>query len=198
MPLASMGGHTTPKQYLDAQFNYERTACDEHPAYGYRVLDSACPGNRVYYAAVQRSEAGIVGDVHAVICLVRWNPRAADDAFAYKDMDETMGPVEAECPLRILELLSSTRNPHALDWRRRCHKALQRRKRVLPDGALIRFPSPLAFSDNTRHELMRVSRQGRRIVLTRADGGGRYHVRNLLDHPFEIVRERKIAPTRFT
>ncbi|WP_103727520.1 hypothetical protein [Novosphingobium sp. HII-3] len=199
MPLASMGGHTSPKQYLDAQFTYERAEADEQPAHGYRVLESACPGNRVYYAAVQRYEDDVPGEVTAIICLVRWNPKAADGfVFAYKDMSESMGPCEAACPLRVLERLTSTNDPNALDWRRRCFATLRRRQRDVPDGALIRFAQPISFSDHSQHQLMRVSRQGRRIVLSSSDGRGRYRVSDLLDRKFEIVRERRIAPTIFT
>lgn len=199
MPLASMGGHTSPTQYLDAQFTFGRAATDDQPAHGYRVLESACPGNRVYYAAVQRSDDGVAGQISAVVCLVRWNPKAKDGfVFAYKDMSESMGPNEADCPLRVLERLTSTNNPVSLDWRRRCFATIRRRSRKLPDGALIRFPEPIAFGDNSRHELMRVLHQGNRIILTRSDGCGRYRVGNLLDRKFEIVRERRIAPTIFT
>ncbi|MGE4404383.1 DUF6927 domain-containing protein [Pseudomonas sp.] len=199
MPLASMGGHKSPKQYLDAQFTYERAGTEEQPAHAYRVLESACPGNRVYYAAIQRHEDGEPREVSAIVCLVRWNPKAADGfVFAYKDMSESMGPNQADCPLRILELLSSTNDPVALDWRRRCFATLRRRQRHVPDGTLIRFSQPIAFSDNSRHQVMRVSREGRRIVLSTSDGRGRYRVSDLLDRKFEIVRERKIAPTIFT
>ncbi len=199
MPLASMGGHTSPKQYLDAQFTYERPATAEQPSHGYRVLESAFPGNRVYYAAIQRYDDGDPGAVIAVVCLVRWNPKAADGhVFGYKDMDETMGPYEADCPLRVLERLTSTNNPVALDWRRRCFATIRRRSRKLPDGALIRFSEPITFSDNSQHQVMRVSRQGQRILLSTSDGCGRYRVSNLLDRRFEIVRERKVAPTIFT
>ena len=199
MPLASMGGHTSPKQYLDAQFTYERAAISENPSHGYRVLESACPGSRAYYAAIQRFDDGAPGEVTAVVCLVRWNPRAKDGfVFAYKDMSESMGPHEADCPLRVLERLTSTNDPVSLDWRRRCFVTIRRRSRKLPDGALIRFSEPIAFSDSTRHELMRVRRQGTRIILTSSDGNGRYRVGNLLDRKFEIVRERKVVKTIFT
>lgn len=199
MPIASMGGHTSPKQYLDAQFTYERAATDDLPFHGYRVLESACPGNRVYYAALERYDSTGTQEVSAVVCLVRWNPKSADGyVFAYKDMSEGMGPFEAGCPLRILDRLSSSNDPNALDWRRRCHAAVRRRSRKLPDGALIRFPEPVAFSDGNRHEVMRVKREGTKIILTSREGAGRYRVSNLLDRKFEILRERKISPTIFT
>lgn len=199
MRLASMDGHASPKQYLDAQFTYERSATEEAPHHGYRVLESACPGNRVYYAALQAYDDKGPGAVTAIVCLVRWSPKAADGyVFSYKDMSEIMGPNEADCPLRILDRLTTTSDPNALDWRRRCFVTIRRRSRELPDGALIRFPEPIAFSDDSRHELMRVKRSGNQIVLTRSDGTGRYRVSGLLDRKFEIVRERKIMPTIFT
>ena len=42
------------------------------------------------------------------------------DNFGYKDMDETEGPVEAKCPVSILNLLSPTENECAKKWRSRC------------------------------------------------------------------------------
>lgn len=43
--------------------------------------------------------------------------------WGYKDMDETMGPVESRAPVQILEMLSPTTNHHALEWRERCRAA---------------------------------------------------------------------------
>lgn len=196
MTRAGMGDTPTPKQYLDAQFTYEREAVEGTPFHGYRVLASTC--SRHYYAAVQAYDESGLGDVFGVVCLVRWNPRAADGyAFAYKDMSEMAGPYEADCPLKILELLSPTDNPVALDWRRRCHEALLRRKRHLPDGALIRFATAITFTDGTSHQVMRVRRGKSRIVLSPRDGYGRYTVSRLFDRTFEIVREAKVMPTIF-
>lgn len=196
MTLAGMGDTPTPKQYLDKQFTYEREAADGAPFYGSRVLASACRGT--YYAAVQSYDKTGAGIVAAVICLVRWNPRAADGyVFAYKDMGETGGPYEADCPLRVLDLLSPTDNPVALDWRRRCHEGLLRRKRHIPDGALIRFAEAIAFTDGSSHQVMRVRREKNKIILSPKDGSGHYTVSRLLDRNFEIVREAKVMPTIF-
>lgn len=142
MPTWSMGGHKTPKAYLDDQFTYERAAESDTPFRALRVLRSACVGNRTYYAAAERyDETGATQEVFAIVCLVRWSPRSkSDEHFGYKDMTEHMGPCEDDCPAGILELLTSTDDPNALDWRRRCHARLAKRSRQVPDGALIRFP----------------------------------------------------------
>jgi hypothetical protein len=194
-----MGEHTTPKAYLDAQFTYERVACGDAEFIGLRVLDSACPGNRTWYGAIERyDEAGRGVYVFAGICLVKWNPRAKDDLIlGYKDMDETAGPSEAACPQRILDLLTSTSEPYALDWRRRCHTLARLRARKLPDGALIRLPEAMTFTDGSKHSEFRAQREGRRIVLTDPDGRGRYRVSQLMDRAFEIIREPMQVRTVF-
>ena len=108
MPRGSMGGHATAKAYLDNQFTYERVQ-DDGSSEGLKVLASSCPGNRVYYAATQVMTNGRGGEIFAIVCLVRWNPRAKDGyIFGYKDMDESMGPCETDCPASILDLLTPT------------------------------------------------------------------------------------------
>lgn len=196
MPRASMGANPTPKQYLDAQFTYEQPEAEGQPGHGFRVLASSY--HDAYYAAVQRYDANGPGETFAVVCLVRWNPRAADGyVFAYQDMDETCGPHQVRCPLKVLELLSPTDHPYALDWRRRCHETLQRRKPLPPDGALLRFAQPITFSNGTSYQFMRVKRDGRTITLTSRDGHGHYKVSRLVERDFEIVREGTVAPTFF-
>src|SRR3546814_19605923 len=75
------------------------------------------------------------GEIFAIVCLVRWNPRAKDGyIFGYKDMDETMGPCEADCPARILDLLTPTDKEYAREWRARCCANLARRARQLEIG----------------------------------------------------------------
>jgi len=69
---------------------------------GYTILDGATVGG-TFYAAV-RDPRGLVS---AVVVLTRWRPNDPYN-FGYKDMDESMGPGEARCPARILDLLSPT------------------------------------------------------------------------------------------
>jgi hypothetical protein len=113
--MRSLGSHAGPRQYLDAQFTFDR------PEARCRVLRSALLRLRTYYAAVERVLADGNRSVSAVVCLVRYNPNDRDGyVFGYKDMDEGMGPFESECPVAILDLLTPTERPHALAWRARC------------------------------------------------------------------------------
>ena len=80
--MQSLKGHSGPRQYLDAQFTFER------PEATSKVLRSALVGMRVYYAAVEQIRiASGEREVWALICLVRYNPRDPEGyIFGYKDM----------------------------------------------------------------------------------------------------------------
>ena len=192
-----MGGHETPKAYLDAQFTYTRTL-DDGATRGLRVLGSACVGNRTYYAAAQVIENEQPGHVVAIVCLVRWNPRDKEELhFGYKDMDETCGPCEDACPERILRLLTPTTNEHALDWRRRCLARLRTRARPLEDGMRIKLATPVTFTDGHVGDVFVVSKKGSSVTLRGENGFGRYRIRNIRDLPWTIIPETKIHRTVF-
>lgn len=64
--------------------------------------------------------------------------------FGYKDMDETVGPCECDCPKSILDLLTPTDNEIANMWRERCYRRLEDKKHKrsfndLPYGTRIRY-----------------------------------------------------------
>ncbi|KHS49349.1 MULTISPECIES: DUF6927 domain-containing protein [Sphingomonadales] len=198
MHRAGMGGHETPKAYLDDQLTYEREACEDAPFRGCRVLKSVFTGS-TYYAAVERyGEDRERLYVTAVICLVHWNPKAADGLiFGYKDMDEQSGPVEANCPRSILELLTSSSHPYALDWRNRCYAMLRLKERKVADGDILRLPEPLRFTDGSEHREFRVSKRGSKIELRTPDGFGAYRISRLMERRFEIIRPARRIKTFF-
>ena len=151
--MQSLEGHAGPRQYLDAQFTFER------PDAISKVLRSALVGMRVYYAAVEQIRiASGEREVWALICLVRYNPRDPEGyIFGYKDLTEQMGPCESECPTSILDLLTPTDRPYAQQWRARCYEsaAARRARAAKPSpraGQVIVFDEPLAFSDGRSFE----------------------------------------------
>ena len=120
--MQSLGGFSGPRQYLDDQFTYARETVQA------TLLKSSLVKMRTYYAAVELLRPGRDREVVALVCLVRYNPCDREGyVFGYKDMDETMGPCEAECPIAILDLLTPTGNEHAVAWRARCRAAAARR-----------------------------------------------------------------------
>jgi len=100
-------------------------------------------------------------EVFALICLLSFRPRDHFN-FGYKDMDECMGPCAADCPGRILDLLTDTDDEYARKWRETCRKHLARERAIkqLGPGAVIELATELSFSDGRRlKRLMLVSKR---------------------------------------
>jgi hypothetical protein len=176
--MQSLGGFKSPKAYLDNQFTFDDVAHLE-------VLKSALCGMRTYYAAVKNHKDG---SVFAVVCLVRYNPRDKEGyVFGYKDMDETMGPCEAECPAAVLDLLTPTTSEYANAWRERCRARLAK---VLPKiGDTIVFEAPIRFTDGALHSIFKLAppwHKGGRPML-RAPSGGIYRISRWKDRNFKII-----------
>lgn len=166
---------------------------------GLRVLASSCPGNRVYYAVVQAMTSGDdPGEFFAVICLVKWSPRSpSDENFGYKDMSESAGPLEAECPADILGLLTTTDNEYALDWRRRCLARLRVRSRAIRNGDRVRLASPLRFIDGETRDEFIVEKHGRTMRFRDAQGGSLCHINHFMDRRWVIVPAIRVHKTVF-
>lgn len=105
------------------------------------VLKSVMKGS-TYYAAVQNVTEGIT---FGIVVLTRVNNKDYCN-FAYKEMDETMGPGYCECPDSILKLLSPTENEFAIEWRKNCAEYNAKRKAK-------QIPSKLAIGTKIRFKL---------------------------------------------
>lgn len=74
-----------------------------------------------WYGACERSRPGQEPYVFAGVCLTSVDSREYYN-FGYKDMDESMGPCERECPVSILNLLSARDDKWAIEWRAACRE----------------------------------------------------------------------------
>ena len=114
----------------------------QHFGEGHQILDMATVKGTVY-GAVKLPD----GRVEAVVILTRW-VRGDQHNFGYKDMDESMGPCEDECPARILDRLSDPApNDYAVEWRAKCRARLEQRaaRPVVRRGDTVWFLKPLKF-----------------------------------------------------
>ena len=189
--MKSLKGHSGLRQYLDAQFTHER------PDLISKVLRSALVGMRVYYAAVEQVRiANCQREVWAVICLVRYNPRDPEGyIFGYKDMEESMGPYECDCPEPILDLLTPTDGQYALQWRARCRENIAARHATAAKpspraGQVIVFDEPLCFADGRSFERLKVIANPRshRTVLFRAPGSANlYRIPKIKSRTYRLV-----------
>ena len=115
--------------------------------------------------------------------------------FGYKDMDETMGPVESECPGVILDLLTPTESSYALAWRARCRaraderRAAGRKPRPRP-GQIVVFDEPISFRDGRRLDRLVVAehpRSARSVLFRDPDGHALYRITKLGERAYRIV-----------
>jgi len=134
------------KQFFEKEFNGEHG----------KVLDCAVK-NRAAYIAFERANGSGRRKVFALVCLLSYRPRDHFN-FGYKDMDETMGPFECDCPERILDLLTDTDDETAGRWRKRCRENLDKGKVVsaLTPGTVIEFDAGLTFSNGRRVKRLKV------------------------------------------
>ena len=144
----------------------------------YEVLKSAMVGS-TYYAAVKRTVFATATEpektiVFAAVCLTRVDSKDHFN-FSYKDMDETCGPCEYDCPASILKLLTPTDSDWAKEWREKCWNNIEEKKFIsalnsLPIGTVIRFKAPYEAS---------MYKEGDEVILTkktRSDGKSSYWV----------------------
>jgi len=191
-----MGGHKTAKEYLDAQFTYSRDV--DGVIKGLKLLASSCPQNRTYYAAAQVMEGGVGKEVFAIVCKVMWNPRSkTGEHFGYKDMDESVGPYEDNCPAHILDLLTPTDREHAIDWRRRCRANLERRARKIEDGDRIKLATALTFSDGHVGDEFIVVKRGRRLSFRDPVTRAGYSISRFMERQWRVVPTTRVHKTIF-
>lgn len=100
----------------------KKAECRELFKNGYTVLKDSIVGN-TWYAAVREEKSG---DVFAAVVLTEDGDK--DYNFGYKDMDETVGPIECDCPKSILRELGETDSLLANDWRIRCWKKIEKKR----------------------------------------------------------------------
>ena len=192
-----MGWTTTnkPKGMPVLDFFIERGVLRwSNPDVRYTVLDSALVKMKTFYAAVERVELA-TGErrVWAAVILVDYGPWKHDPYnFGWKDMDESCGPCESECPERILKLLTSTESQYANEWRARCWKRIedQKAKPKLCVGAEI-----VLYRKRYKVEA-NLGRMGWSIRLL--DGGGIYRltVAKARDCTEVIVEASAAMPTQ--
>lgn len=137
----------------------------------------------VSYLAVETA-AGI----SAVVVLTQWDSRDWHN-FGTKWIDESMGPVQANCPARILDLLSPVSELYsgsanqqrcATEWRDACRETIRRRERAaaVRPGDTVTFKNPIRFTNSIVAE---------RFVF---EGRSVFHVANMPDLRVRITNWR--------
>lgn len=108
-----------------------------------------------------------------------------------------MGPYEDGCPAAILDLLTTTDNEQALNWRARCRERLARRQRPLADGDRIKLDQALTFVDGHVGDEFIVVKRGRRLAFRDPVTHGLYRISRFKDRLWSIVPVTKVHKTLF-
>ncbi|NYS61936.1 DUF6927 domain-containing protein [Vreelandella salicampi] len=153
------------------------------------VLKSSFVGS-TYYAAVRVTRRGESDGEPPVTftlgAVVKTNSMQGE--FCYKSMDESMGPYESQCPIGILMLLtptdelvrlsvfSETSRERASDWRERCRKHAEGKKRRarLKEGDRIKLPYKVRFVGGLEADTFTKVNLPRRRNVFRPEGGSSF------------------------
>lgn len=145
-PSIWKNGKVDRKGELDKQFT------SESDTRKWEVVKSSMVGS-TYYAAIKTShkDGSVEPCIWGLVCLTKVQGRGWNCEFMYKDMDETMGPYQYECPKSIIKLLSPTDNECALEWRQKClnFKSPAKQLRNLPVGSQIKLADGRILTKNS-------------------------------------------------
>ena len=140
----------TPAEYFTEEYTHDSEEVKNV------VVATATVGNTVYAAIHHTVKARQVSFVYCAVLLFR---NTVKDGFGYKAMTECMGPYEAECPERIMRLLSPVADIPDPGWTgawrarvartREERNAAKERLASLRPGDIIKVASPLAFPPTT-------------------------------------------------
>lgn len=157
------------KRYFFDKFNWE-TETAENCCLAISLKLNVC------YAAIETThKSDGRREVWAAVYLLKYVRNPFDGMnFGYKDLTESCGPVQADCPEYILDMLTDTDNENAIEWRARCRA--NAKKKVPPFGAKVRFAAPIQFRDGTEQTEFTVMRMGKRRKVLRGANGLFYRI----------------------
>lgn len=177
----------------------------------FEVLKSSMIGS-TYYAAVKvlkkyGGENGLYVDipkeeqkVFAVVFLTSTDVKDYYN-FSYKDMDESVGPYQRECPKGILDLLSPTESEWANEWRRDCYENLKAKRNPnslnkLPVGSVIKIKLQVDTVHRKAGEellLTKTIHYNRKRNRTYWMCGRYYYTPKFIGDNYEIIKRGEIA-----
>ena len=138
--------HQTPAEYLTQHFTHDSES------YSATVIATATVRGTVYAAIRNLNKGTGAGYIFCAVILFKSSDK---DGFGYKDMDDGTGPCEADCPERIMRLLSPLSDipspGYAAEWRARVierratRTASQQASKALRLGDVIRLPAAVSF-----------------------------------------------------
>jgi len=93
----------------------------------FRTLRKCFRGNTMYAL----HESGKTGEMKKWICVYLLQ-RDQGYGWGYKDIDESMGPVQKECPVSYLDEADPATSQYAIEWRAECRRLAAERSSKRP------------------------------------------------------------------
>ncbi len=166
-------GKVDVKGFLDNEFTWENESGRKNT-----VIKSSMVGS-TYYAAVRAEYPDKEEpEVFALICHTKTGIYNGCNIH-FKSMSEDMGPVNYDCPVGILKLLTPTESDEAKKWRISCYEHIEAKKRKkndpyslknLPVGSQIRFTINFSTSSGLRPGDNVILSKCEKLYLTWKDG----------------------------
>lgn len=130
------------------------------------------------------------GEVVGLVILTMWVPNDYHN-FGYKDMDETCGPNEVDCPKRIFDLLTGEPEGYAKEWRERVAARLAEKAA----RAKVSKGDVVAFTGDGEYD-KRLARLGTlrwEKGNTFTNGYQRWRISDWRDRPYVVVPKQEVA-----
>jgi len=131
----------------------------------YPILDMSKTGFTLYFMM----EDPKTKDRFAFVVMTRWR-RNDWYNFGFKEIEETCGPIDHDCPDRILDRLTPTDSKWANEWREKCRERNKGKVR-LEKGAIVETKEPIIFRGGGQCQRFVVLDAKRRIFKDANDKG---------------------------
>ena len=155
---------------------------------GWTIHASAMVGSTFYAAVESPHEPGVVT---AFVALTTRSSGYYN--WTYKDMDESMGPAQADCPARVLDKLTPTTNRNAQVWRQRCRDLAAITGFRFKAGDHITLATPLTFTSGDVLDTFTL--RDRKGALTPFWNGAYYSISTWRTATVTVVRDGKTIET---
>lgn len=157
----------------------------------FKLLKMKVVKMRTAYCAVWHKAPDGKEHVFGTVILLNYAPSDYHN-FGYKEVEESCGPYEAQCPADILDMLSPTDAPYALQWRAKCRENLK--KKEIKNGTLIRLEHELKFTNGDILQEFIYRKIGRKIRFENPTTGQLYFITGFEKMSFEIVEQTAGSP----
>lgn len=134
----------------------------------------------VFYAAVRQRATG---EVWAMV--VEMHRYRGWENFVYKEMDEGMGPHDADAPAAVLDALTPTEDEYATKWRAKCRARLAAKaaRPTVTRGDLVMFGEEIEFTNGRKFDALTFVERSTFIDA----GGVRYRVPSWREREHVVV-----------